>query len=158
MLTQTIDPDYFQQKAKQIKERVPTILSGWGLPPKFNRWRLTHDADSGMVVFFVELNTTYIGLHTATVFKDYFDPRLLHDLEDDLHTQVVCCNSGGLRYAFILERGQTDMMPAHVDIPFLDGDRLLARVAYGGKSATNVMTTEITYAPLIAAILLMIKH
>src|SRR4026208_1650866 len=101
MLTQTIDPDYFQQKAKQIKESVPTILSGWGLPPKFNRWRLTQDAQSGMVVLFGVLNTSYIVSHTATAFKDYFNPRLLDDLENNLHTQVVCCNSGGLRYAFI---------------------------------------------------------
>lgn len=154
MLTQTVDPNYFQQKAKQIRDRVPTILSGRGLSPKFNRWRLTHDADSGMVVLFAVLNTKYIASHTATAFRDYFDPCLLHDLEDDLDTQVVSCNSDGLRYAFILNPGQIEMMPTHVDIPFLDGDRLLARAACGDKPVANVMAA----APLIAAILLMIKH
>jgi hypothetical protein len=151
MITQIVDTYHFHQKASQIRARVPVILSQWGLPPKFTRWRLTQDPDSGMVVLFAVLNTRYIATHTATPFSDYFDPRLLHDLANDLHLQVVSCNSDGLRYAFILDRGQIDMLPTHIDFPFLDGDRLLLRVVYGDKPAPEVIEPKITPAPLIAA-------
>jgi hypothetical protein len=130
MITQIVDPHHFHQKARQIKARVPTILSQWGLPSKFNRWRLTQDPDSGMVVLFAVLNTRFIATHTATPFGDYFDPRLLHDLSNDLQMEVVSCNTDGLRYAFILDRGQIDILPTHIDIPVLSGDRLLVRVVY----------------------------
>lgn len=133
MITQIIDPNHFQQRARQVRARVPVILSQWGLPPKFSRWRLTQDPDSGMVVLFAVLSTRYIAAHTAAPFSDYFDPRLLHDLANDLHMEVVSCNSDGLRYAFILDRGQIDMLPTHIDLPFLDGDRLLVRVVYDEK-------------------------
>jgi hypothetical protein len=151
MITQIVDPNHFHQKARQIKARVPTLLSQWGLPPKFDRWRLTQDPDSGMVVLFAVLNTRYIAAHTATSFSNYFDPRLLHDLANDLHMQVVSCNSDGLRYAFILDRGQIDMLPTHIDYPFLDGDRLFVRVVYGHKPVPEVIEPQITPAPLIVA-------
>jgi hypothetical protein len=151
MITQMVDLNHFHQKARQIRARVPTILSQWGLPPKFNRWRLTQDPDSGMVVLFAILNTRYIATHTAAPFSDYFDPRLLHDLANDLHLQVVSCNSDGLRYAFILDRGQIDILPTHIDFPFLDGDRLLVRVVCSDQPVPEVMEPQITPAPPIPA-------
>ena len=150
MITQTVDPHHFHQRARQIRARVPVILSQWGLPPKFNRWRLTQDLGTGLVVLFAVLNTKYIATHTATPFSDYFDPRLLHDLANDLHLQVVSCNSDGLRYAFILDRGQIDILPTHIDFPFLDGDRLLVRVVYSDKPVAEVMEPQSTPVPLIA--------
>lgn len=130
MITPIVNPDYFHQRAKQVRARVPVILSKWGLPPKFSRWRLTQDPETGLVVLFGVLNDTYIAAHTATRLSSYFDPRLLHDLADDLQLQIVSCNSDSLRYAFILDRGSLDRLPTHIDFPFLDGDRLLVGVVY----------------------------
>jgi hypothetical protein len=138
-----VDPNHFHQKAGQIKARVPIILSRWGLPSKFTRWRLTQDLDSGMVVLFAVLNTKYIAKHTDTPFGNYFDPRLLNDLAIDLKMQVVSCNSDGLRYAFILDRGQIDVLPTHIEFPFLDGDRLLVRVVYSDQPVPVVIESQI---------------
>jgi len=151
MITQVIDPHHFRQQARQIRERVPAVLSQWGLSAKFNRWRLTQDPDSGMVVLFAVLNTRYIATHTNTPYSDYFDPRLLQDLANDLHTQVVSCNSDGLRYAFILDRGQIDVLPTHIDYPFLDGDRLFVRVVYNHEPLPEGIEPPMTPAPLVAA-------
>lgn len=126
MITQTIDPHYFDQKALRIRAQVSTVLTKWGLLPRFKRWRLTQDPGTGMVVLFGILNERYI----ATPFSDYFDPRLLHDLENELQVQVVYCNSDGLRYAFILDRGQFGRLPTHIDYPFFDNGKLLVRVVY----------------------------
>jgi hypothetical protein len=151
MMTQIVDLNHVHQRARQIRARVPVILSQWGLPPKFNRWRLTQDPETGLVVLFAVLNNKYIATHTATPFSDYFDPRLLHDLANDLHVQVVSCNSDGLRYAFILDRGSLGKLPTHIDYPFLDGDRLFVRVVYGDKPVPEVIEPQITPAPFIAA-------
>ena len=126
MITQTIDPHYFDQKALRIRDQVSAVLTKWGLLPRFKRWRLTQDPGTGMIVLFGILNNRYI----ATPFSDYFDPRLLHDLENELQVQVVYCNSDGLRYAFILDRGQFDRLPTHIDYPFFDNGKLLVRVVY----------------------------
>jgi hypothetical protein len=151
MTTRTDDPKHFRQRARRIRARVQVILSQWGLPPEFNRWRLTQDPETGLVVLFAVLNNHYVATHTATPFSDYFDPRLLQDLANDLHVQIVSCNSDGLRYAFILDRGQIDMLPTHIDFPFLDGDKLLVRVVYGDKLVPEGMEPQITPAPLSAA-------
>jgi hypothetical protein len=145
-----VDQNHFHQKARQIRARVPAILSQWGLPAKFNRWRLTQDPDSGMVVLFAVLNTRYIATHTATPLSNYFDPRLLHDLADDLHMEIVSCNTDGLRYAFILDRGQIDMLPSHIDIPSLESDRLLVRCVFGDKPVPEVIEPQVKDTTLIA--------
>ena len=131
MITQTINGNPFNQKARQIREQVSTILTNWGLLPRFKRWRLTQDPDTGMVVLFAILNNRYIATHTAIPFSDYFDPRLLHDLANELQLQVVSCISDGLRYAFILDRGRFGKLPTHVDYPFVDNGKVLVRVVYG---------------------------
>jgi hypothetical protein len=128
---QTIDPHHFNQKARRIRAQVSTVLTKWGLLPRFKRWRLTQDPDTGMVVLFGILNNRYIATNTSTPFSDYFDPRLLHDLANELQVQVVSCNSDGLRYAFILDRGSLEKLPTHIDFPFIDNGKLLARVVYG---------------------------
>jgi hypothetical protein len=138
MIAQTFDPYHFNQKAPRIRAQAAAVLRKWGLLPRFKRWRLTQDPDTGMVVLFGILNNKYIATHTSTPFSDYFDPRLLHDLANELQVQVVSCNSDGLRYAFILERGQADVLPTHIDYPFLDGDQLFARVVYGKKPAPDM--------------------
>ena len=110
MITQTIDPHYFDQKALRIRAQVSTVLAKWGLLPRFTRWRLAQDPSTGMIVLFGILNNRYI----ATPFSDYFDPRLLHDLANELQVQVVSCNTDGLRYAFILDRGRLGKLPTHI--------------------------------------------
>ena len=133
MTIQTVDPKNFSQKARQVRAQVTNILTKWGLLPRFKRWRLTQDPDTGMVVLFGVLNNKYIATHTSIPFNDYFDPRLLHDLANELQVQVVSCNSDGLRYAFILDRGQLDDLPTHIDFPFIDNGKLSARVVYKDK-------------------------
>lgn len=133
MTIQTIDPQQFGQKTRRIRAKVSTVLTKWGLLPRFKRWRLTQDPDTGMVVLFGVLNNKYIATHTSIPFSDYFDPRLLHDLANELQVQVVSCNSDGLRYAFILDRGQLGDLPTHIDFPFIDNGKLSVRVVYKDK-------------------------
>jgi hypothetical protein len=130
MITQTIDPCYFDQKALRIRDQVSAVLTKWGLLPRFKRWRLTQDPTTGMIVLFGILNNRYI----ATPFSDYFDPRLLYDLANELQVQVVSCNSDGLRYAFILDRGEFGRLPTHIDYPFNDNGKLLDQVVYSDNS------------------------
>jgi hypothetical protein len=84
-----------------------------------------------MIVLFGILNNNYIASNTTIPFGDYFDPRLLHDLANELQVQVVSCNGDGLRYAFVLERGQLEKLPTHIDFPFVDDGKLFVRVVYG---------------------------
>ncbi|NCP86710.1 hypothetical protein GW781_08795 [bacterium] len=106
MSSQGVDPHHFVSRAHQIKAQLPTILSEWGLLPRFKRWRLAQDPDTGTAVLFGVLNNRYIAMHTTTPFSDYFDPRLLRDIATKLQVQVIPSANDGLRYAFILERGQ----------------------------------------------------
>lgn len=134
MTTQTIDPNQIDQKARQIRVQVSTVLTKWGLLPRFKRWRLTQDPDTGMIVLFGILNHKYIATHTSIPFSNYFDTHVLHDLANELEVQVVSCNSDGLRYAFILDRGQFGKLPTHIDFPYIDNGEVLARVVYGDNS------------------------
>ena len=108
MITQAVDPHHFVRRARQITAQIPTILFQWGLLPQFKRWRLVQDQETGMVVLFGVLDNQYITTHTPTLFSDYFDPRVLRDLATELHVQVISSSNDGLRYTFILERGQPD--------------------------------------------------
>ena len=148
MITQTNDTHLFDQKTRRIRAQVSIVLRKWGLLPRFKRWRLTQDPDTGMIVLFGILNNTYIATHTNIPFSDYFDPRLLHDLADELQMEVVSCNSDGLRYAFILERGQLERLPTHIDYPFLDGDRLFVRVVYADQPIPGLDNPQTMPAPL----------
>jgi hypothetical protein len=136
MITQTTNPDHLNQEARQIRARVPAILSKWGLPPKFNRWRLTQDPETGLAVLFAVLNSQYIAAHTSIPFSDYFAPRLLDDLTNDLHVQVVSCYTEGLRYAFILDRGTLGKLPTHIGFSIPKEDRLLVGVIYKDERAS----------------------
>jgi hypothetical protein len=151
MITRIVELSSLYQRTRQIRARVQVILSQWGLLPKFSRWKLTQDPESGLVVLFAVLNKKYIATHTMTPFSDYFDPRLLRDLANNLHMQVVSCNSDGLRYAFILDRGQIDVLPTHIDLPILEGDRLFVRVVYKDTPVPEVTEPQTMSAPLIAA-------
>src|SRR5690349_2016705 len=95
MTTQTVDAHHFDQKAHWIRARVVTILTKWGLLPRFKRWRLTQDPHTGMIVLFGILNNEYIATKTLIPFSDYFDPRVLKELANELQVQVVSCNSDG---------------------------------------------------------------
>lgn len=112
MITQAIDPHHYVRRARQIKAQIPLILSKWGLLPKFTRWRLAQDPETGTVVLFGVLDTQYIAVHATTPFSNYFDPRLLSDLEAELHVQILPSSNDGLRYAFILELGELNSLPA----------------------------------------------
>jgi hypothetical protein len=149
MTTQMVDANHFNREARRIRARVPVILSKWGLPPKFNRWRLTQDPETGLAVLFAVLNSKYIAAHTSIPFSDYFDPRLLNDLSNDLHMQVVSCNSDGLRYAFILDRGSLGKLQTHIDFPILDGDRLLVGVIYNEEPQPGWINPQTAPAPPI---------
>ena len=131
MIMRTTDGNQFNQRARRIRDQVSTVLTNWGLLPRFKRWRLTQDPGTGMVVLFGILNNRYIATHTSIPFSNYFDLRLLQDLSNELQVQVVACNSDGLRYAFILDRGRFGKLPTHVDYPFIDNGKLLVRVVYG---------------------------
>jgi hypothetical protein len=133
MIMQTSTRNLFNQRSRQIRDQVLIILTNWGLLPRFKRWRLTQDPDTGMVVLFGILNNRYIATHTSIPFSDYFDPRLLHDLATELGVQIVACTGDGLRYAFVLDRGRFDKLPTHVDYPFIDNGKVLVRVVYGDK-------------------------
>jgi hypothetical protein len=109
MITLPVDPHHYVRKARQLKAQIPICLSQWGLLPKFKRWRLAQDPGTGTVVLFGVLDTQYIATHATTPFSDYFDPRLLRDLATELHVQVIPSANDGLRYAFILERGELDL-------------------------------------------------
>lgn len=151
MITQVIDPHQYDREARRVRTQVSAILTKRGLLPRFKRWRLAQDPSTGMIVLFGVLNNRYIAAHTSIPFSDYFDPRVLHDLANELQVQVVSCISDGLRYAFVLDRGQIDILPSHIDYPFLDGDRLLVRVVYGDKPIPEAMEPQITPASVVAA-------
>ena len=147
MITPTIDPRHFDPKVRRIRIRVSAILRKWGLLPRFKRWRLTQDPGTGMMVLFGILNNKYIATHTSIPFSDYFDPRLLHDLANDLQMEVVSCNSDGLRYAFILERGSLLKLPTHIEYPFLEGDRLSVRVVYANQPVPELTNPQVKPDP-----------
>ena len=129
-MTQTIVQHRFDQKARDVRVQVSTVLTRWGLLPRFKHWLLTQDPDTGMIVLFGVLHHKYIATHTATPFSDYFDPRVLHDLEHELQVQVVTGDSDGLRYAFILDRGRFEGIPVQAGQLFIDNGTLLVRTVY----------------------------
>jgi hypothetical protein len=112
MITQASDQHHFIRRARQIKARIPGLLLQWGLVPKFKRWRLAQDPITGMVVLFGVLDNKYIATHSTTPFADYFDPRVLNDLSRELQARVISSANDGLRYAFVLERGDIGESPA----------------------------------------------
>lgn len=130
-MIQRIDSRHFDQKAREIKVQAATVLTRWGLTPRFKRWRLTQDPETGMVILFGILNNKFIAEHTSIPFSEYFDPRILHDLANELQVQVVSCNSDGLRYAFVLDRGSFGKLPTHIDYPFVDNGKIMVRVVFG---------------------------
>jgi hypothetical protein len=95
-----------------------------------------------MVVLFGILNNRYIATHTSIPFGDYFDPRVLHDLANELQVQVVSCNVDGLRYAFILDRGELGKLPTHIDFPFIENGKLLVRAVYSDNPPSMPATSE----------------
>jgi hypothetical protein len=130
MISLADDPRHFIRRMRQIKAQTPKILSQWGLLPKFKRWRLAQDPDTGTVVLFAILNNKYISTNTTTPFSNYFDPRLLQDLARELRVQVIPSANDGLRYAFILERGDVDAQPPVNARPTdQDGNQIERRVA-----------------------------
>jgi hypothetical protein len=151
MIIQTNDQNQFNQKAWRIRTQVSKILTKWGLLPRFKRWRLTQDPDTGMVVLFGILNNKYIAAHTSIPFSDYFDQRLLQDLASELQVQIVSCNSDGLRYAFVLDRGSLGKLPTHVDFPFLEGEKVFVRVIYDNSSSPEVLEPQIAPIPIVVA-------
>jgi hypothetical protein len=129
MVTQPHDTQRFADKVRQIKAGVPSILAQWGLRSEFSRWCLTQDPSTGLVVLFGVLNKKYVAAHPSYPFSDYFDPRVLVDLAIDLNVAVVPSDSEGLRYAFILDRGQLGSLPVSVDFPGLERSQLLLKSA-----------------------------
>ena len=98
------------------------------------------------------LNKRYIAAHTLIPFSNYFDAGLLRDLAKEMQLQVVACNSDGLCYAFILDRGSLGKLPTHIDFPFQDGDKLFARVVYDDKPLPEALQPPSTPAePIIAS-------
>lgn len=140
MINQTINGNQFNKRARQIRDQVSTVLKNRGLLPRFKRWRLTQDPGTGMVVLFGILNNRYIATHTSIPFSDYFDIQLLQDLSNELQVQVVSCNSDGLRYAFILDRGRFVKLPTHIDYPYVDNGKVTVRVVYGDNPQSVAAT------------------
>ena len=149
MATQIIDPQRFSQTTRRIKAQASTVLTKWGLLPRFTSWRLAQEPTTGMIALIGILDNCYIAEHTSIPFSDYFDSRLLSDFANELRIQVVSCNSYGLRYAFILDRGSLGMLPSHIDFPFLDGDRLFVRVVYGNEPEQEWINPQTMRSPSI---------
>ncbi len=147
--TQTIDPHHYDQVTRRIRSQVSTVLKKWELLPRFKRWRLSQDPDTGMVVLFGILNNAYIASHTSIHFKDYFERPLLNDLANKLQVEVVSCNCDGLRYAFILERGALDRLPTHIDYPYLEGDKVFVRVVYDEQPAPPIINVVVQDQTLV---------
>jgi hypothetical protein len=148
-MTQIIDPRHVDRKTRRIRAQVSAVLTKWGLLPRFKRWRLTQDPDTGMIVLFGVLNNKHIAAHTSIPFSDYFDPRVLHDLANELQVEVVSCNSNGLRYAFILDRGSLSKLPTHIEFPFLDAGRLMVGVVYNDEPEAGWINPQAAPAPLV---------
>jgi hypothetical protein len=129
-MTRTIEQENYDHETQRIRSGASAILKKWGLLPRFKRWRLAKDPGTGMVVLFGVLNNGYISAHTSIPFSDYFHPRVLHDLANQLQVQVVSCNTDGLRYAFILDRGRLDSLPTHIDFPYVENGKVSFRVVY----------------------------
>jgi hypothetical protein len=138
MTIRTVDPTNFDQEARRIRAGVSTVLKKWGLLPRFKRWRLAKDPETGMIVLFGILNNEHIAMHTSIAFSDYFHRRVLHDLANQLQVQVVSCNTDDLRYAFILDRGRLDNLPTHIDYPYVDNGKLSVRVVYRDSTPSTV--------------------
>ena len=138
MKRQTIDLQNYDQKARRIKNQTSKVLKKWGLVPRFKRWRLSKDPGTGIIVLFGVLNKKYIDRQTSIQFSDYFDQRLLYSLANELQVQVVSCKSDSMHYAFILSRGQIDLLPTNKDITLRDKDRLY-RVAYSDEPVLEVI-------------------
>ncbi len=124
MIVQINSSINFNQKAQEIRDQAISVLETWGLVPRFKRWRLSQDPETGMIVLFGILNNQYIARHTSIPFNHYFDTHLLYDLANKLQVQVVFGKNGGLGYAFILSRGQINLLPAKLDFSFPDENRL----------------------------------
>jgi hypothetical protein len=148
MTIQTFDPQHFAQKARQIRTQVSIVLTAWGLLPRFKRWRLTQDPSTGMVVLFGVLNERYIATHTSIPFRDYFEPLVLHDLANELQVQVVSSSSDGLRYAFILDRGQLGKFPPRTGLPFIEenGKHLVRGVYSDNPTSMSTAPEDIAVA------------
>ena len=124
MIMQINNPPNFKEISKEIRAQTLSILKTWGLTPRFIRWRLSQDPETGMIVLFGILNNKYIARHTTIPFSNYFDPHLLHDLANKLQVQVVSGKNGGQGYAFILSKGQIDLLSVQKEKPLLDENRL----------------------------------
>ena len=152
MIIPTIEPHHFDQEARRVRRQASAILTRRGLLPRFKRWRLTQDPDTGMIVLFGILNDRYIASHTSIPFGNYFDSGLLNDLAKEMQIQVVACNSDGLCYAFVLDRGSLGKLPTHIDFPFQDGDKLFARVVYEDKPLPEELQPQSAPAgPIVAS-------
>ena len=123
MIKKTFDLQNYDQKARRIRNQTSKVLVKWGLIPRFKRWRLSKDPDTGMIVLFCVLNKKFIDKQTPILFNNYFDQRLLYDLSNELKVQVVSCKSDSMHYAFILSRGQIDLLPTQIDVPILNENR-----------------------------------
>ena len=148
MVTQTRDTPLFAEKVRQIKAGVSSILAQWGLRSTFSRWRLTQDPGTGLVVLFGVLNNKYIAAHPSHPFSDYIDPRVLLDLAIGLNVPVVPSDSEGLRYAFILDRGQVGPLPVSVDFPSSERSPLLLKSADAQQPIARVWDKPIVVADL----------
>jgi hypothetical protein len=148
-MTQAIDLHPYDLQVRRIKAKASAVLSRRKLLPRFKRWRLTQDPGTGMIVLFGIINDKYIAKHTSIPFLEYFNPPLLRELANELQVQVVSCNSDGLRYAFILDRGSVDKFPMHIDYPFLEGDRHYIRAVYNTEQVPGWMKPEST--PILPA-------
>lgn len=115
----TINPEYFDQKSQQIKIQASNVLTKWGLLPRFKRWRLSKDPNTGMIVLFGVLNKSYIDRYTSNPLSNYFDPRVLFDFANEMKVQILPSNIDEMRYAFILSRGQIDALPSKKGLTYL---------------------------------------
>jgi hypothetical protein len=89
--------------------------------------------------------------HLADTKKNSdFCLNLFPALPNDLSLQFVL-PSDGLRSTLILDQDHRGRLPAPIDFPFFDGDRLFLNFVSGDKLVPELIESEIKLSPFITA-------
>jgi hypothetical protein len=125
----------FDGRVRRIMRRTPLVMRNHRLSPLFKEWRLTAAPD-GLVILFGVLDDDRIIERTQTPLEKYLDQSVLHDLSTnagDGQYPVVRCNHTGAGYAFVLKAARAPKLPATVDYPGHQRDKLAWGVTFDDK-------------------------
>ncbi len=129
----------FAPAMRRVMARTPQVLTQRRLTPKFREWLVTREDETGLTVAFGVLDDDYLVRHTQTPLTAYFRPDVLHDLSTLLDGMPVFpSNTSGMRYAFVLDRGQFGQLPGSVDFPSPLRGQMLIGVTYNHRPVSLV--------------------